>query len=102
MGRAAGASELYLIASRFPMKLTTPPAAGANPTGPTPTEIVTRPDPGLARGTWEAPAWTFWVLLLFIVLGASAYLLHRLGLLRLRKRERAADSALPPSRTRRS
>ena len=30
---------------------------------PTATEKVTRPDPGLARGKWEAPEAVFWVAL---------------------------------------
>jgi hypothetical protein len=54
---------------------------------PTATETVTRPDPGIARGKWEAPVWVFWVLLALVLLGAGAYLLHRLGLLR-RNREK--------------
>ena len=54
---------------------------------PTATEIVTRPDPGLARGAWEAPVWIFWVLLALVVLGAAAYALRRAGILRLRTRD---------------
>ena len=52
---------------------------------PTATEVVTRPEPGLARGSWEAPAWVFWVMLAVVILGAAAYMLHRLGILRLGK-----------------
>ena len=63
-------------------------------------EIVTRPDPGLARGKWEAPAWVFWVILALILLGAAAYVARRMGVLRLRK-ERAAE-APASSRVRRS
>ncbi|MDB4939236.1 MAG: hypothetical protein JWP87_6208 [Labilithrix sp.] len=47
-----------------------------------PTETVTRPDPGLARGKWEAPAWAFWVALAVIVVGTTLYVLRRLGMLR--------------------
>lgn len=45
-----------------------------------PTETVTRPDPGLARGKWEAPAWAFWVALAVIAAGTTLYLLRRLGI----------------------
>jgi hypothetical protein len=48
-----------------------------------PTETVTRPDPGLARGKWEAPAWAFWLALALIVVGTAAYLLRRMGMLKL-------------------
>lgn len=48
-----------------------------------PTETVTRPDPGLARGKWEAPAWAFWVVLAVVVLGATLYVLRRMGVLKL-------------------
>ncbi|MBX3202052.1 MAG: hypothetical protein KF894_28230 [Labilithrix sp.] len=75
-------------------------SAPATDTSETATEIVTRPDPGLARGTWEAPAWVFWVMLAIVVLGAAAYLLRRLGVLRL-GRGRAADASPPSSRARR-
>ena len=48
-----------------------------------PTETVTRPDPGLARGKWEAPAWAFWLALALVVVGTAAYVLRRMGMLRL-------------------
>lgn len=48
-----------------------------------PTETVTRPDPGLARGKWEAPAWAFWLALALVVVGTTAYVLRRMGMLRL-------------------
>jgi hypothetical protein len=66
----------------------TPPPAPA----PSSTEVVTRPDPGLARGRWEAPAWVFWVLLGIVVLGAAGYLLFRMGYLTRRK----AEGSMPP------
>jgi hypothetical protein len=47
-----------------------------------PTETVTRPDPGLARGKWEAPAWAFWLALALVVVGSTLYVLRRLGKLR--------------------
>jgi hypothetical protein len=47
-----------------------------------PTETVTRPDPGLARGKWEAPAWAFWLALALIAIGTTAYVLRRMGMLR--------------------
>jgi hypothetical protein len=47
-----------------------------------PTETVTRPDPGIARGKWEAPAWAFWLALALIAVGTTAYVLRRMGMLR--------------------
>jgi hypothetical protein len=71
--------------------------AVAPPPAPTPTatEIVTRPDPGIARGKWEAPVWVFWVLLAAVVLGATAYMLRRLGVLQLGNKQGPAGG--PPS-----
>lgn len=69
---------------------------------PTATEIVTRPEPGLARGRWEAPAWAFWVMLAVVVLGAAAYLLRRLGLVRIGQLSRQAEPPPRSSRARRS
>ena len=51
-----------------------------------PSETVTRPDPGLARGKWEAPAWAFWVALAVVVVGTTLYVLRRMGKLRLKKK----------------
>jgi hypothetical protein len=70
------------------------PASAASPAA---TEIVTRPEPGLARGKWEAPEWFFWATLAGIVLGSTAYLLRRLGMLRLRPAKGPPQDALPPS-----
>lgn len=67
-----------------------PDSRSASPAAPTATEIVTRPDPGLARGTWEAPAWIFWVILAFVLLGSAAWVLRR---------RRVATQAAPPSAT---
>src|SRR5438874_8122841 len=75
---------------------TTAPAAPAPAPSPTATEVVTRPDPGLARGKWEAPPWLFWVLLAAIVLGAAAYVLRRLGVLKIKKAAKP-DAASPTS-----
>lgn len=47
-----------------------------------PTEIVTRPDPGIARGVWEAPVWAFWVALGLLVVVSTLYALARAGILR--------------------
>ena len=65
-----------------------PPARPApTPTAPAPTatEIVHRPDPGLGRGLWEAPAWVFYVALGVVVIAAAGYVAVRLGLVRRRK-----------------
>ncbi len=63
---------------------------------PSATEVVTRPEPGLARGKWEAPAWAFWVVLALVLLASVAYVLRRLGRLSLRS-DAKPDDALPPS-----
>ena len=68
---------------------------------PTTTEIVTRPEPGLARGKWEAPAWVFWVMLALVILGAAAYVLRRLGILRIgQANKKDAGSSGPPASSR--
>ncbi|MBX3186902.1 MAG: hypothetical protein KF819_07805 [Labilithrix sp.] len=48
-----------------------------------PTETVTRPDPGLARGKWEAPAWALWVILAAVLAATTLFVLRRMGILRL-------------------
>ncbi len=50
-----------------------------------PTETVSRPDPGLARGKWEAPPWAFWLALALIVVGTTLYVLRRMSMLRFGK-----------------
>jgi hypothetical protein len=60
--------------------------AASPPAAPTATETVTRPDPGLARGKWEAPAWAFWVALAVVVIGVALYVAKRMGFLRLKKK----------------
>lgn len=56
------------------------PGPSATP-APTATETVSRPEPGLARGKWEAPAWAFWVALAVIVAGVGLYVAGRMGML---------------------
>ncbi|HEY3817136.1 MAG TPA: hypothetical protein VGL81_08195 [Polyangiaceae bacterium] len=41
---------------------------------PAPAESIQRPDPGLARGRWEAPPWAFYLTMAAVVLGALAWL----------------------------
>jgi hypothetical protein len=48
-----------------------------------PTETITRPEPGLARGKWEAPAWAFWAMLGILLAISTMYILRRVGILRL-------------------
>jgi hypothetical protein len=55
---------------------------------------VHRPDPGLARGKWEAPAWFFYVVFGVVLVAFALYAAQRAGLLK----RRARDSAPPPSR----
>lgn len=38
-----------------------------------PPEVTIRPEPGVARGRWEAPPWVFFALLAAAVLGAVVY-----------------------------
>jgi hypothetical protein len=45
-------------------------------------ETVTRPEPGLARGVWEAPTWAFWAALSAVVVVSTLYALFRAGALR--------------------
>lgn len=59
------------------------PRASEDSPAPAATETVTRPEPGLARGKWEAPASFFWVMLTVIAVGAAVYLFSRLGILRI-------------------
>jgi len=54
-----------------------PSASAASATGPT--ELVTRPDPGLARGKWEAPRAAFYVVVVLVVVLAIVATLHKLG-----------------------
>jgi hypothetical protein len=55
-----------------------PPASHS----PQPTEEVIRPEPGLARGKWEAPAWAFWVALTVALLLVGIWVAVRRGMLR--------------------
>lgn len=65
----------------------TPPAAASSPPQEGPREIVTRPDPGLARGKWEAPRGLFYGVIVLVVLGAIVVTLAKLGVFaRLRKK----------------
>jgi len=58
-----------------------------------PTETVARPDPGLARGKWEAPAWVFWAVLAVVVASAVAYVMFRAGMI---KRPAKRDESKKP------
>lgn len=77
----------------------TPPPGALVPAGPSatvpgqhipvaatsaaPAEMVARPEPGLARGVWEAPPWAFWAVLGVVLVGSILYVLHRAGVIRL-------------------
>ncbi len=60
------------------------------PPGPQTGEIVHRPDPGLARGKWEAPSWAFLAIAAFAVVLTLLYVLARTGKLPLTRRGRQA------------
>lgn len=64
-------------------------------------ETVTRPEPGLSRGVWEAPPWAFWVALAVVVAGAALYVLHRTGRLPKRAKGDAREDGAPSGRGRR-
>lgn len=49
-------------------------AATATSRDPAPADSIQRPDPGLASGRWEAPAWAFAALAVLTVLGGLAWL----------------------------
>jgi len=63
-----------------------PAGAASASAAPTATEIVHRPDPGLARGKWEAPTWAFYVLGAVAILFALVYLGVKIGLFARSKR----------------
>jgi hypothetical protein len=42
--------------------------------GAEPTDTVQRPDPGLARGLWEAPTWIFYAIATTAVVGALIWM----------------------------
>jgi hypothetical protein len=54
------------------------------------TEVVRRPEPGLARGVWEMRPAAFYVVGALVVIAAALWGAARLGLLRRRKTRRAA------------
>ena len=55
--------------------------------GPQPGEIVHRPDPGLARGKWEAPSWVFLAVAVAAVVITVLYVLTRTGKLALTRKK---------------
>ena len=62
------------------------PESSAAPEPPSaPGEIVHRPDPGLARGVWEAPPSMFYAAGALAVVVGVVYVLHRRGLVRFRR-----------------
>ncbi|HEY8040625.1 MAG TPA: hypothetical protein VIF15_12555 [Polyangiaceae bacterium] len=62
-------------ASAAPSAASAPSLAAPAPTPtPAPTESVERPDPGLARGRWESPAWTFWLVAVLALAGGLTWL----------------------------
>jgi hypothetical protein len=49
------------------------PSAAASP-GFAADDSLARPDAGLARGRWEAPAWMFWAVAAAALIGAVAWI----------------------------
>ena len=66
--------------ARFQASSALPAPSAARASGAA--ETVTRPEPGLARGVWEAPSWTFWAALSAVVVVSTLYALFRAGVLR--------------------
>ncbi len=87
--------ETSLFAMKQPSSQPAPSRLPSLAPTPTATEIVRRPEPGLARGKWEAPAWVFWAILALVLVSTTSYVLRRLGLLKLRKGSSAPGE--PPS-----
>jgi len=74
------------VYTRVCMRLVTSDLRASQPGAPT--EIVRRPDPGLARGVWEGPTWLFPLVAAVAVLAAVGLALHRAGLLRRFRRRK--------------
>jgi len=49
-------------------------------------EVVRRPDPGIARGMWEAPSWALWLVMAAAIVGAGVYAAARAGVFRRARR----------------
>ncbi len=62
-----------------------PSASGSVSAEPRVAETVRRPDPGLARGVWEAPPSFFYILGGIVVAVAVVYALWRKGIVRFRR-----------------
>jgi hypothetical protein len=58
-------------------------------------EIVHRPDPGLARGKWEAPSWAFLAVAVAAVVITLLYVLARSGKLPLTRRAAKSRDGSP-------
>ncbi len=54
--------------------LATPDPSGATAAPAPPGEKIERPDPGLARGHWEAPRWAFALIAALTVMGGLLWL----------------------------
>jgi hypothetical protein len=66
--------EVVDSAALAPASATSLPSASPASPPSVASETVERPDPGLARGRWEAPAWSFTVVAIAALLGGLAWL----------------------------
>jgi hypothetical protein len=66
-----GVSDGVATASAAPSASSWPPRPEAS--SPRSHETVERPEPGLARGRFEAPAWFFYAVLAAAILGMVAW-----------------------------
>ena len=57
----------------------------------TATEVTHRPDPGLARGEWEAPSWAFYGLLVVALFLAAVFIAQRLGVFKRARRDNGRE-----------
>jgi hypothetical protein len=62
------------------------PPVGSLAPAPMPSETVERPEPGLARGRWEAPGWFFYAVAVAAILGGLTWIAAA-----LRARRKAAS-----------
>jgi hypothetical protein len=86
LAAAAPSPAVDVSSSAAPAGKAVPSAAPPAPPAPVAEVATRRPEPGLARGVWEAPRWSFFVAMAAIVVLAGLYAARRAGLFRLLRR----------------
>jgi hypothetical protein len=74
LSRTRGSACQSLLDSAPMQAAPLPASTGTQAPPPAPSEIVERPDPGLARGRWEAPRWAFALVAALTVLGGLVWI----------------------------